>query len=51
MEDIIGFCLTCRKKSIMNESTGLVNVILPKTHAPGYKANCIRCNTVIFKIK
>lgn len=48
---IIGFCLKCRKKSVMNESTNIRNVVLPITGALGYKSLCSRCGTIIFKIK
>lgn len=51
MTEIRGFCLLCRKKTVMTLSNGLINVVLPITQALGYKANCTRCNTIVFKIK
>lgn len=48
MNRTIGFCLKCRKKTVMNQ---LSDVILPITMAPGNKGICNRCGTIIFKIK
>lgn len=46
-EATIGFCILCRRKSVMNQ---IINVNLPRTNAPGKKGKCTYCNAIIFKI-
>lgn len=44
---VIGFCILCRRKSVMNQ---LTTVNLPLTNALGRKGRCTYCNAIIFKL-
>lgn len=47
MTRVVGYCLTCRKKCVLvNERV----VTLPITQSSGYKGDCPKCNTIVFKI-
>ncbi len=44
---VIGFCILCRRKSVMNE---LISVTLPRSGSPAKKGRCTYCNAMMFKI-
>jgi hypothetical protein len=44
---VIGFCILCRRKSVMNE---LISVTLPRSGAAGKKGKCSYCQAMMFKL-
>lgn len=45
---VIGFCILCRRKSVMNE---LISVTLPRSQNLGYKGRCTYCQAMMFKLR